>query len=177
MCTPAIGACFQNKSFSRTGLCAYASPWPFNGAFCAGPREALPSRGRDLIRRGWYEAQFRTHKKTVEVWRQTELSCVPANMIIYEAVIESDLEVAKQSPGAFTISTLIQRYDEFRPYSVEPLQHLHLVVRGARANTPVQSDRKAQPVSGRAPFTKVRRCTVASADGDNSSELLARLRY
>jgi hypothetical protein len=41
------------------------------------------------------QRNFEPMRKQVEAWRQTELSDVSAKMIIYEAFIESELEVPK----------------------------------------------------------------------------------
>ena len=43
----------------------------------------------------WMQRNFEPMRKQVETWRTAELTTVAAKMIIYEAFIESELEVPK----------------------------------------------------------------------------------
>jgi hypothetical protein len=61
-------------------------------------------------------------RKQVELWRQSELTDVTAKMIIYQAFIESELEVRGTSLFACTIC-ICPQYDEFQPRTVWSLSN------------------------------------------------------
>jgi hypothetical protein len=84
-------------------------------------------------------------QKQVEAWRETELSNVAAKMIVYEAVIESELDVQKH---------LARRVHEFhfrsttcsRPERYGAFRCVYVRVQGIGADSAVQSDRQAEPL-------------------------------
>ena len=53
-------------------------------------------------------------QKQVEAWRETELSNVAAKMIIYEAFIESELDVPKHLARRVHDFYFNPQYDEFK---------------------------------------------------------------
>ena len=53
-------------------------------------------------------------QKQVEAWRETELSNVSAKMIVYEAFIESELEVPKHLARRVHDFYFNPQYDEFK---------------------------------------------------------------
>lgn len=70
----------------------------FNGAFT--PVLAKHSKSFALIEAisvsvDRMQRNFEPMRKQVEAWRQTELSDISAKMIIYQALIESELDVPK----------------------------------------------------------------------------------
>ena len=60
------------------------------------------------------QRNFGPMRKQVEVWRQTELTDVSAKLIIYEAFIESELEVPKHLARRVHDHYFEPRHDEFR---------------------------------------------------------------
>ena len=69
------------------------------------------------------QRNFEPMRKQVEVWRQTELSDVSAKMIIYEAFIESELEVPKHLARRVHDHYFDPKYDEFRPRTMWSLSN------------------------------------------------------
>jgi hypothetical protein len=61
------------------------------------------------------QRNFEPMRKQVEAWRQAELTDVTAKMIIYEAFIESELEVPKHLARRVHDYYFDPQYDEFRP--------------------------------------------------------------
>ena len=61
------------------------------------------------------QRNFGPMQKQVEAWRETELSNVAAKMIVYEAFIESELDVPKHLRGGSTSSTSIRSTTNSRP--------------------------------------------------------------
>jgi hypothetical protein len=53
-------------------------------------------------------------QKQVEAWRETELSTVAAKMIVYEAFIESELEVPKHLARRVHDFYFNPQYEEFK---------------------------------------------------------------
>jgi len=62
-------------------------------------------------------------RKQIEAWRQAELSDVSAKMIIYEAFIESELEVPKHLARRVHDNYFVPRHDEFRPRTMWSLSN------------------------------------------------------
>ena len=69
------------------------------------------------------QRNFEPMRKQVEAWRQTELSDVSAKMIIYEAFIESELEVPKHLARRVHDNYFDPRHDEFRSRSMWSLSN------------------------------------------------------
>ena len=69
------------------------------------------------------QRNFEPMRKQVEAWRQTELSDVSAKMIIYEAFIESELEVPKHLARRVHDHYFDPQYEEFRPRSMWSLSN------------------------------------------------------
>lgn len=76
------------------------------------------SVGADRMQRS-----FEPMRRQVEAWRQTDLSDVSAKMIIYEAFIESELEVPKHLARRVHDFYFDPQYDEFRPRTVWSLSN------------------------------------------------------
>jgi len=66
---------------------------------------------------------FAPMRKQVEAWRQAELTDVSAKMIIYEAFIESELEVPKHLARRVHDYYFDPRHDEFRPRTMWSLSN------------------------------------------------------
>ena len=69
------------------------------------------------------QRNFEPMRKQVEAWRQTELSDVSAKMIIYEAFIESELDVPKHLARRVHDNYFDPRHDEFRPRTMWSLSN------------------------------------------------------
>lgn len=69
------------------------------------------------------QRNFEPMRKQVEAWRETELSDVSAKMIIYEAFIESELEVPKHLARHVHDYYFDPKYDEFRPRTMWSLSN------------------------------------------------------
>ena len=69
------------------------------------------------------QRNFEPMRKQVDAWRQTELSDVSAKMIIYEAFIESELDVPKHLARRVHDFYFDPKYDEFRPRTVWSLSN------------------------------------------------------
>jgi hypothetical protein len=69
------------------------------------------------------QRNFEPMRKQVEVWRQAELTDVTAKMIIYEAFIESELEVPKHLARRVHDCYFDPRHDEFRPRTMWSLSN------------------------------------------------------
>jgi hypothetical protein len=69
------------------------------------------------------QRNFEPMRKQVEVWRQAELTDVTAKMIIYEAFIESELEVPKHLARRVHDNYFAPRHDEFRPRTMWSLSN------------------------------------------------------
>jgi hypothetical protein len=69
------------------------------------------------------QRNFEPMRKQVEAGRQTELSDVSAKMIIYEAFIESELEVPKHLVRRVHDNYFDPRHDEFRPRTMWSLSN------------------------------------------------------
>jgi hypothetical protein len=70
------------------------------------------------------QRNFEPMRKQVEIWRQSELTDVTAKMIIYQAFIESELEVPRHL--AHRVHDLYfndTQYDEFKPRTVWSLSN------------------------------------------------------
>jgi hypothetical protein len=62
-------------------------------------------------------------RKQVEAWRSAELTTVTAKMIIYEAFIESELEVPKHLARLVHDHYFDPQYEEFKPRTVWSLSN------------------------------------------------------
>jgi hypothetical protein len=60
------------------------------------------------------QRNFEPMRKQVEAWRATELTDISAKMIIYEAFIQSELEVPKHLARRVHDNYFEPQYDEFR---------------------------------------------------------------
>jgi len=69
------------------------------------------------------QRNFEPMRRQVDSWRQTELSDVSAKMIIYEAFIESELEVPKHLARRVHDNYFDPRHDEFRPRTMWSLSN------------------------------------------------------
>ena len=69
------------------------------------------------------QRNFEPMRKQLEAWRQTELSDVSAKMIIYEAFIESELDVPKHLARRVHDFYFDPKYEEFRPRTVWSLSN------------------------------------------------------
>jgi hypothetical protein len=69
------------------------------------------------------QRNFEPMRKQVEAWRQAELTDVTAKMIIYEAFIESELEVPKHLARCVHDYYFDPKYDEFRPRTMWSLSN------------------------------------------------------
>jgi len=69
------------------------------------------------------QRNFEPMRKQVEVWRQAELTDVTAKMIIYEAFIESELEVPKHLARRVHDNYFDPRHEEFRPRTMWSLSN------------------------------------------------------
>jgi hypothetical protein len=69
------------------------------------------------------QRNFEPMRKQVEAWRQAELTDVTAKMIIYEAFIESELEVPKHLARRVHDYYFDPKYDEFRPRTMWSLSN------------------------------------------------------
>jgi hypothetical protein len=69
------------------------------------------------------QRNFEPMRKQVEAWRQAELADVTAKMIIYEAFIESELEVPKHLARRVHENYFDPRHDEFRPRTMWSLSN------------------------------------------------------
>ena len=64
------------------------------------------------------QRNFEPMGKQAELWRQAELSEVTAKMIIYQALIESELKVPRRLARRVHDLYLDPQYDEFKPRTV-----------------------------------------------------------
>jgi hypothetical protein len=69
------------------------------------------------------QRNFEPMRKQVEVWRQSELTDVTAKMIIYQAFIESELEVPKHLARRVHDLYFAPQYDEFKPRTLWSLSN------------------------------------------------------
>jgi hypothetical protein len=69
------------------------------------------------------QRNFEPMRKQVEAWRRTELTDVSAKMIIYEAFIQSELEVPKHLARRVHDNYFDPQYDEFRPRTMWSLSN------------------------------------------------------
>jgi hypothetical protein len=69
------------------------------------------------------QRNFEPMRKQVEVWRQAELTDVTAKMVIYEAFIESELEVPKHLARRVHDNYFAPRHEEFRPRTMWSLSN------------------------------------------------------
>ena len=69
------------------------------------------------------QRNFEPMRKQVETWRQAELTDVTAKMIIYEAFIESELEVPKHLARRVHDNYFAPRHEEFRPRTMWSLSN------------------------------------------------------
>ena len=76
------------------------------------------SVGVDRMQRNFVPMQ-----QQVEAWQGTELSNVTAKMIVYEAFIESELDVPKHLARRVHDFYFEPRYDEFRPRTLWSLSN------------------------------------------------------
>ena len=79
------------------------------------------------------QRNFEPTRRQVESWRQTELTDVTAKMIIYQAFIESELDVSRHLAGR-----VHELYSELRrvrtPNHVEFVERVHIRVQGTRSH-------------------------------------------
>jgi hypothetical protein len=66
---------------------------------------------------------FEPMRQQVETWRQTELSTVTAKMIIYQAFIESQLEVTRRLVRRVHDLYFSPQYPEFEPRTLSSLSN------------------------------------------------------
>lgn len=69
------------------------------------------------------QRNFEPMRKQVELWRQAELTEVTAKMIIYQAFIESELEVPRHLARRVHDLYFDPQYDEFKPRTVWSLSN------------------------------------------------------
>ena len=69
------------------------------------------------------QRNFEPMRQQVETWRQTELSTVTAKMIIYQAFIESELEVPRHLARRVHDLYFSPQYPEFEPRTVWSLSN------------------------------------------------------
>jgi hypothetical protein len=69
------------------------------------------------------QRNFEPMRKQVELWRQSELTDVSAKMIIYQAFIESELEVPRHLARRVHDLYFDPQYDEFKPRTVWSLSN------------------------------------------------------
>ena len=69
------------------------------------------------------QRNFEPMRKQVEAWRRTELTDISAKMIIYEAFIQSELEVPKHLARRVHDYYFEPQYDEFRPRTMWSLSN------------------------------------------------------
>jgi len=69
------------------------------------------------------QRNFEPMRKQVELWRQAELTNVSAKMIIYQAFIESELEVPRHLARRVHDLYFEPQYDEFKPRTVWSLSN------------------------------------------------------
>jgi hypothetical protein len=69
------------------------------------------------------QRNFEPMRQQVEMWRQTELSTVTAKMIIYQAFIESELEVPRHLARRVHDLYFSPQYPEFEPRTVWSLSN------------------------------------------------------
>jgi len=69
------------------------------------------------------QRNFEPMRKQVELWRQSELTDVTAKMIIYQAFIESELEVPRHLARRVHDLYFDPQYDEFEPRTVWSLSN------------------------------------------------------
>ena len=69
------------------------------------------------------QRNFEPMRKQVELWRQSELTDVTAKMIIYQAFIESELEVPRHLASRVHDLYFEPQYDEFKPRTVWSLSN------------------------------------------------------
>jgi hypothetical protein len=69
------------------------------------------------------QRNFEPMRQQVEAWRRTELADVSAKMIIYEAFIQSELEVPKHLARRVHDNYFEPQYEEFRPRTMWSLSN------------------------------------------------------
>ena len=69
------------------------------------------------------QRNFEPMRKQVEAWHSGELTTVTAKMIIYEAFIESELEVPKHLARLVHDHYFDSQYEEFKPRTVWSLSN------------------------------------------------------
>ena len=69
------------------------------------------------------QRNFEPMRKQVEAWRQAELTDVTAKMIIYQAFIESELEVPRHLARRVHDLYFDPQYDDFKPRTVWSLSN------------------------------------------------------
>ncbi|HEY6345992.1 MAG TPA: hypothetical protein VIY49_31275 [Bryobacteraceae bacterium] len=69
------------------------------------------------------QRNFEPMRKQVEAWRQAELTDVTAKMIIYQAFIESELEVPRHLARRVHDLYFDPQYEDFKPRTVWSLSN------------------------------------------------------
>src|SRR5215831_1219265 len=69
------------------------------------------------------QRNFEPMRKQVELWRQSEVTDVSAKMIIYQAFIESELQVPRHLARRVHDLYFDPQYDEFKPRTVWSLSN------------------------------------------------------
>ena len=69
------------------------------------------------------QRNFEPMRRQVESWRQAELTDVTAKMIIYQAFIESELDVSRRLARRVHELYFNSQYEEFQPRSVWSLSN------------------------------------------------------
>jgi len=69
------------------------------------------------------QRNFEPMREQVEGWRRTELSTVSAKLMIYEAFIESELEVPKHLARRVHDHYFEPKYEDFRPRTLWSLSN------------------------------------------------------
>jgi hypothetical protein len=69
------------------------------------------------------QRNFEPMRKQVEAWRQSELTDVTAKIVIYQAFIESELDVPKHLARRVHDFYFEPQYDEFRPRTLWSLSN------------------------------------------------------
>lgn len=120
----------HDKSMRLAMTCGYrvfvCSNMAFNGDFT--PVLAKHSKSFSLVDSmsigvDRMQRSFEPMRKQVEAWRAAELTSVSAKMIIYEAFIESELEVPKHLARSVHDHYFNPQYDEFAPRTIWSLSN------------------------------------------------------
>lgn len=93
------------------------------------------------------QRNFEPMRSQVETWRNAELTTVAAKLIIYEAFIESELEVPKHLARTVHDHYFLKKQSAIRrlqtTHNLEPVERVHFRFQRTGSDPSIQGNRKA----------------------------------